>query len=115
MGAKAALRDVGRALGMGYGDVDRIAKMVPLKARTLEDALRVSPELKTAYEQEPTVTKLINDAQGLEGIVHHVSTHAAGVLIADEPLTETVPLQRPAKGDESSPVLMTQYLSLIHI
>ena len=109
MGAKAALRDVGRALGMGYGDVDRIAKMVPLKARTLEDALRVSPELKTAYEQEPTVTKLINDAQGLEGIVHHVSTHAAGVLIADEPLTETVPLQRPAKGDESSPVLMTQY------
>ena len=109
MGAKAALRDVGRALGMGYGDVDRIAKMVPMKARTLEDALRVSPELKTAYEQEPTVTKLVNDAQGLEGIVHHVSTHAAGVLIADEPLTETVPLQRPAKGDESSPVLMTQY------
>ena len=109
MGAKAALRDVGRALGMGYGDVDRIAKMVPLKARTLEDALRVSPELKTAYEQEPSVTKLVNDAQGLEGIVHHVSTHAAGVLIADEPLTETVPLQRPAKGDESSPVLMTQY------
>ncbi|GIT43677.1 MAG: hypothetical protein Ct9H300mP11_16130 [Chloroflexota bacterium] len=53
--------------------------MVPLKARTLEDALRVSPELKTAYEQEPSVTKLVNDAQGLEGIVHHVSTHAAGV------------------------------------
>ena len=109
LGAKAALRDVGRALGMGYGDVDRIAKMVPLKARTLEDALRVSPELKTAYEQEPAVTKLVNDAQGLEGIVHHVSTHAAGVLIADEPLTETVPLQRPVRGDESSPVLMTQF------
>ena len=109
LGAKAALRDVGRALGMAYGDVDRIARMVPLKARTLEDALRVSPELKTAYEQEPAVTKLVNDAQGLEGIVHHVSTHAAGVLIADEPLTETVPLQRPVRGDESSPVLMTQF------
>ena len=109
LGAKAALRDVGRALGMGYGDVDRIAKMVPLKARTLDDALRVSPELKAAYEQEPAVTKLVQNAQGLEGIVHHVSTHAAGVLIADEPLTETVPLQRPAKGDENSPVLMTQY------
>ena len=109
LGAKAALRDVGRALGMGYSDVDRIAKMVPLKARTLEDALRVSPELKTAYEQEPDVTRLVNNAQGLEGIVHHVSTHAAGVLIADEPLTQTVPLQRPAKGDESSPVLMTQF------
>ncbi|MCH8799944.1 MAG: DNA polymerase III subunit alpha [Chloroflexi bacterium] len=109
LGAKAALRDVGRALGMAYGDVDRIAKMVPLKARTLDDALRVSPELKTAYEQEPKITKLINDARGLEGIVHHVSTHAAGVLIADEPLTETVPLQRPVRGDESSPVLMTQF------
>ena len=109
MGAKAALRDVGRALGMGYGDVDRIARMVPLKARTLNDALRVSPELKTAYEQEPNVTKLVDNAQGLEGIVHHVSTHAAGVLIADEPLTNTVPLQRPVRGDESSPVLMTQF------
>ena len=109
LGAKAALRDVGRALGMGYGDVDRIARMVPLKARTLEDALRVSPELKTAYEEEPDVTKLVDNAQGLEGIVHHVSTHAAGVLIADEPLTETVPLQRPVRGDESSPVLMTQF------
>ena len=109
MGAKAALRDVGRALGMGYGDVDRIAKMVPLKARTLDDALRVSPELKAAYDQEPAVNKLVDNAQGLEGIVHHVSTHAAGVLIADEPLTDTVPLQRPAKGDENSPVLMTQY------
>ncbi|PKB70558.1 MAG: DNA polymerase III subunit alpha [SAR202 cluster bacterium Io17-Chloro-G6] len=109
LGAKAALRDVGRALGMGYGDVDRIARMVPLKARTLDDALRVSPELKTAYEQEPNVTNLVNNAQGLEGIVHHVSTHAAGVLIADEPLTETVPLQRPVRGDEGSPVLMTQF------
>ncbi len=109
LGAKAALRDVGRALGMGYGDVDRIARMVPLRARTLEDALRVSPELKTAYEQEPNVTKLVDNAQGLEGIVHHVSTHAAGVLIADEPLIETVPLQRPVRGDENSPVLMTQF------
>ena len=52
---------------------------------------------------------LVDNAQALEGIVHHVSTHAAGVLIADEPLTETVPLQRPARGDENSPVMMTQF------
>ena len=52
---------------------------------------------------------LVDGAQGLEGIVHHVSTHPAGVLIADEPLTDTVPLQRPPKGDENSPVMMTQY------
>ena len=109
LGAKAALRDVGRALGMGYGDVDRIARMVPFKARTLDDALRVSPELQKAYSDEPNVHNLVDQAQGLEGIVHHVSTHAAGVLIADEPLTETVPLQRPSRGDESSPVLMTQF------
>ena len=109
LGAKAALRDVGRALGMSYGDVDRIARMVPFKARNLEDALRVSPELQGSYDGNEAVRDLVDRAQGLEGIVHHVSTHAAGVLIADEPLTETVPLQRPARGDESSPVLMTQF------
>ena len=109
LGAKAALRDVGRALGMSYGDVDRIARMVPLKSRTLADALKANNELQTAYENEPAVGQLVDTAQGLEGIVHHVSTHAAGVLIASEPLTETVPLQRPVRGDEDSPVLMTQF------
>ena len=109
MGAKAALRDVGRSLGMSYGDVDRIARMVPFKTRTLDDALRVNPELTNTYEADTAVHDLVDNAKGLEGIVHHVSTHAAGVLIADEPLTETVPLQRPSRGDENSPVLMTQY------
>ncbi len=109
MGAKAALRDVGRGMGMSYGDVDRIARMVPFKSRTLDDALKANPELQQAYEGEPAIRNLVDHAQGLEGIVHHVSTHAAGVLIADEPLTETVPLQRPARGDVNSPVLMTQY------
>ncbi len=109
LGAKAALRDVGRALGMSYGDVDRIARMVPFKARNLEDALKGSTELQGAMDGNEAVRELVDRAQGLEGIVHHVSTHAAGVLIADEPLTETVPLQRPARGDESSPVLMTQF------
>ncbi|HEU0020421.1 MAG TPA: DNA polymerase III subunit alpha, partial [Dehalococcoidia bacterium] len=109
MGAKAALRDVGRGLGMSYGDVDRIARMVPFKSRTLEDALKANAELRDCYENEEAVKILVDNAKGLEGIVHHVSTHAAGVLIADEPLTETVPLQRPSRGDENSPVMMTQY------
>ena len=109
LGAKAALRDVGRALGMSYSDVDRVARMVPFKARTLEDALRVNPEFKQTYEDNADIHKLVDTAQGLEGIVHHVSTHAAGVLISDEPLTETVPLQRPVRGDEDSPILMTQF------
>ena len=109
LGAKAALRDVGRGLGMSYGDVDRIARMVPFKARTLEDALKSNQELQYIYENDEAVHNLVDTAQGLEGIVHHVSTHAAGVLIADEPLAATVPLQRPNRGDESSQVLMTQY------
>ena len=109
LGAKAALRDVGRALGMPYSDVDRIARMVPFKARTLDDALRINPELQNSWESQEEVRKLVDTAQGLEGIVHHVSTHAAGVLIAAEPLTDTVPLQRPVRGDEDNPVLMTQF------
>jgi len=108
LGAKAALRDVGRALAIPYGDVDRVARMVPFKARTLDDALKMNPELQSLYKNDETVHNLVDTAQGLEGIVHHVSTHAAGVLIAAEPLTETVPLQRPVRGDEDSPVLMTQ-------
>ena len=109
MGPKAALRDVGRGLGMSYGDVDRIARMVPFKSRTLSDAMTANPELMENYQGDAAIQNLVDNAQALEGIVHHVSTHAAGVLIADEPLTETVPLQRPARGDENSPVMMTQY------
>ena len=109
LGAKAALRDVGRALGMAYGDVDSVARMVPFKARTLDDALRVNTEFRDRYQQAEDVKKLVDTAQGLEGLVHHVSTHAAGVLIADEPLAETVPLQRPVRGQDDSPVLMTQF------
>ena len=109
LGAKAALRDVGRALGMPYGDVDRIARMVPFKARTLDDALKINPELQSTSDSQEEIRNLVDKARGLEGIVHHVSTHAAGVLIAAEPLTDTVPLQRPVRGDEDSPVLMTQF------
>ena len=109
MGAKAALRDVGRGMGMSYRDVDRIARMVPQKSRTLDAAMKANQDLNSAYEQEEPVKTLVDTAMGLEGIVHHVSTHPAGVLIADEPLADTVPLQRPPKGDENSPVMMTQY------
>ena len=109
MGAKAALRDVGRGLGMSYGDVDRIARMVPAKSRTIADAISANPEMEQSYNGDHAIRQLVDNAQALEGIVHHVSTHAAGVLICDEPLTDIVPLQRPARGDENSPVMMTQY------
>ena len=109
MGARASLKDVGRALGMPYGEVDKIAKMVPMKARTLADARKQNAQMEAAIEDDERIKDLVEKAQGLEGTVHHVSTHAAGVLISEDPLTQTVPLQRPAKGEENSPVLMTQF------
>ena len=109
MRAKAALRDVGRGMGMNYGDVDRIARMIPAKSKNIEDAMKANGDLRDAYEHDDQARTLMESAMGLEGITHHISTHPAGVLIADEPLRDTVPLQRPPKGDEHSPVMMTQY------
>ena len=109
LGAKASLRDVGRSLGMSYADVDRVARLVPFKSRTLEEALSTSPELKNVYESDESIGKLVDTARALEGTVHHVSTHAAGVVISSEPLTEYVPLQRPLRGGNDSEIAMTQY------
>ncbi|MEX2246368.1 MAG: DNA polymerase III subunit alpha [Dehalococcoidia bacterium] len=109
MGAKAAIRDTGRALGMGYGEVDRVARLVPNALQmTLERALEESPELAGLYETDTQVSKLIDTARRLEGVARHASTHAAGVVISREPLAEHVPLQRPTRGDESS-IPTTQY------
>ena len=108
-GPKAAIRDVGRALGMSYGDTDRIARLIPFKVDGLREAVETTPQLKEMYEQDPAVTDLVDKAIGLEGIAHHVSTHAAGVVISEEPLTEYVPLQRPARSDDESAVAMTQF------
>ena len=103
LGAKAAIRDVGRALGMGYADVDRVARLIPNALHmSLEKALDEAPELASAYEIDPQVTKLVDTARRLEGVARHASTHAAGVVISREPLAEHVPLQRPPRGDESS-------------
>ena len=109
LGAKAALRDAGRALGMQYNDVDRIARMVPAKTRTIEDAIKSNPEFQNVYNSEEAIHKLVDTAQGLEGIVHHVTTHPAGVLISEDSIGDTVPLQRPSKGNENTNILMTQY------
>ncbi|MEO8458452.1 MAG: DNA polymerase III subunit alpha, partial [Chloroflexota bacterium] len=104
LGAKASIRDVGRALGMSYADVDRVARVVPVMpasfgTMTIERALQEGPELKQIYETDPAVHKLIDTARKLEGVARHASTHAAGVVIAPEPLVNIVPLQRPSSGD----------------
>lgn len=109
LGAKAAIRDVGRALGMPYGDVDRVAKLVPFApGMTLDRALEENKEFKDIYTQEAVVKNLVDAARRVEGNSRHASTHAAGVLISKEPLTKNVPLQRPSRGNGDS-ALMTQY------
>jgi len=109
LGAKASIRDSGRALGMSLADVDRIARLVPTRLGiTLDTAMELVPEIREAYDGDASFQRLIDTARGLEGVVRHASTHAAGVVISQDPLTDHVPLQRPAKGDEHS-VAMTQY------
>ncbi len=95
MGAKAVIRDVGRVLAMPYADVDRIAKMIPFELGiTIKRALQINPELMKAYEAEEDTKELINMSLKLEGLPRHSSTHAAGVVICNEPVTEYVPLSQ---------------------
>jgi DNA polymerase III subunit alpha len=94
MAAKAAIKDVGRALDMPYGEVDRIAKLIPPTIGiTIEQALKDNPLLATAYE-DPKIKELIDTALRLEGLVRGAGVHAAGVVIAPQPLTELVPVTR---------------------
>jgi DNA polymerase-3 subunit alpha len=94
MAAKAAIKDVGRALDMPYGEVDRIAKLIPATIGiTIERALEDSPPLAAAYE-DPKIRELIDTAMRLEGLVRGAGVHAAGVVIAPKPLTELVPVTR---------------------
>ncbi|MFM2105447.1 MAG: polymerase subunit alpha [Chloroflexota bacterium] len=104
--AKAAIRDVGRVLGLSYGEVDRIAKAVPEQLGIkLDEAIEAAPALREMHDGDPTVRKLIDLARQLEGVTRNASTHAAGVVISSEPLTELMPLQKATNSD----ALMTQY------
>lgn len=93
MQAKAAVRDVGRVMGVAYTEVDKIAKLIPHELGiTIEDALQKEPQFGKLYKDDETARKIIDTAQVLEGLNRHASTHAAGVVIADKPLNEYVPL-----------------------
>lgn len=94
MAARAVIRDVGRALRMPYADADKLAKAVPSMLKiTLSEALRISPELRKLYEEDENSKKVIDLSMKLEGLPRHSSTHAAGVVIAGQPLVHVVPLQ----------------------
>ena len=110
MAAKAAIKDVGRAMDVPYSDVDRIAKMVPNQLNIkLEQAIQDSPPLQEAYQKDPQVRELLETAKKLEGLVRNSGVHAAGVVIAPRPLTELVPLHR-TKNDE----IVTAFDMLAH-
>ncbi len=95
MAAKAAIKDVGRALDMPYGEVDRIAKMIPPTIGiTIDQALKDKGPLATAYDSDPKIKELIDAALRLEGLIRGAGVHAAGVVIAPKPLTELVPVTR---------------------
>ncbi|MGA8306075.1 MAG: DNA polymerase III subunit alpha [Candidatus Acidiferrales bacterium] len=103
MAAKAVLKDAGRALDMPYGEVDRLAKMVPTTLNiSLEDALKQSPQLDAMREKDERVKELVEVALRLEGLARHASTHAAGVVISPRPLTEIVPLYKSNKDEIST-------------
>jgi DNA polymerase-3 subunit alpha len=105
MQARAVIRDVGRALNIPYGEVDKIAKLVPSVLNiTLSDALKMEPKLKELKESDPTVRELLTIAEALEGLPRHASTHAAGVIIAPQPITDSVPLYKGPKGE-----ILTQF------
>jgi DNA polymerase-3 subunit alpha len=109
LGAKAAIRDAGRALGMPYSDVDRVAKLIPFAVgMTIDKALEENSEFKAIYNSEATVKNLVDYAKGVEGVARHASTHAAGVVISKDPLTNHIPLQRVSRETEAG-LVMTQY------
>jgi len=106
MQAKAAIRDVGRAMNIPYSEVDKVAKLVPLVPKiTLKAAMEMEPKLKELYDSSPEINELITVAQTLEGISRHASTHAAGVVISPEPLTDYLPLYKAPNDD----AIVTQF------
>jgi DNA polymerase-3 subunit alpha len=106
MKAKAVIRDICRVLGVPLGEADRLAKLVPFSLdMTLDKALKTEPELKQAYEQNELTRKVIDIGQKLEGLARHASVHAAGVVIADEELTNFIPLYKAAGSED----IITQF------
>lgn len=104
--ARAVLRDVGRVLQMPYSQVDRICKLVPNNPAapvTLEEAIKIEPLLRQAIREDEQISKMVDYAKQLEGLNRHASTHAAGLVIGDRPLSELVPLYRDPKS--SMPVI----------
>jgi DNA polymerase-3 subunit alpha len=113
LGAKAAIRDVGRVMDIPLSEVDKVAKLIPGipgKSVSIPEALEQVPDLKKLYNEVGYLKDLIDTAAQMEGVVRNAGTHAAGVVITDEPVIEYVPLNRPTSGSEESPIkTVTQF------
>lgn len=114
MGAKAVVRDVGRALNMTYGDVDRIAKLIPDDLKmTLAKALKQEPQLRELSDSDPQVKDLLDTALCLEGLTRHASTHAAAVVVAPDQLEEFLPLYKDQKTGSINTQYSMKYVELV--
>ncbi|MFU0827239.1 MAG: DNA polymerase III subunit alpha [Lachnoclostridium sp.] len=108
MAARAVIRDVGRALDLGYSRVDTVAKMIPNELGiTIEKALQINPELRSLYDGDEEIRYLIDMSMRLEGLPRHTSMHAAGVVISNAPVVEYVPLSRAADDSITTQFTMT--------
>jgi len=109
MAARAAIRDVGRALGIPYARVDTIAKMIPWEPNiTIEKALKMESRIKELMKGDKDIKKLIETASSLEGLARHASTHAAGIVLSRKPLTDYIPLQKTAEGETCTQYAMAE-------
>ena len=114
LGARAAIRDVGRVMDIPLSEVDKAAKLIPNipgKPISIQEALEEVPEFKQVYESEGFMRELIDTASKMEGVVRNAGTHAAGVVITDKPVVEYLPLHRPTgQAAEESPIkTVTQF------
>ena len=108
MAARGVIRDVGRVMDLPYAQCDSIAKMIPTELNiTIDKALKMNPELRTLYETDETVKKLIDMSRRLEGLPRHTSMHAAGVVISQKSVDEYVPLSRASDGSIVTQFTMT--------
>jgi DNA polymerase III subunit alpha len=119
LGARAAIRDVGRVMDIPLSEVDRAAKLIPNipgKPVSINEALQEVPEFKQVYESAGYFKELINTASLMEGVVRNAGTHAAGVIVADKPIVEYIPLHRPTSGSaEDSPIKTVTQFEMSHL
>ncbi len=116
LGAKAAIRDVGRVMDIPLSEVDRVSKMIPsMPGMSIDKAMQEIKEFREEYTKNPQITELIDTARQMEGVVRNVGTHAAGIVVTDEPVVNYVPLHRPTSSSEDTPVKSVTQYEMAHL